>query len=163
MGDISWWGSLKPADDGGSDSVKDGGSFTFETLPEPTEESKGTMYNVSDAFETDERFVDGEGLSFPAGTNVVVVEKEEGVFGFDVVSGRTDLSDYVTAKQLETALRALVGEDAEVAADTVKGAVTEAVQKSEKYTDDKFAALSTGLDEVREAAKVAKIETGEEG
>lgn len=58
----------------------------------------GNVYNVKAAFTTDENFLEGAGKSYPAGTNVVVVDDEE-TYKFDALSGITDLSDYETAAQ----------------------------------------------------------------
>lgn len=58
----------------------------------------GYVYNVKAAFSTDETFVEGSGKSYPAGTNVVVVE-DQGEYKFDALAGITDLSAYETAAQ----------------------------------------------------------------
>lgn len=58
----------------------------------------GNVYNVKAAFTTNENFLEGAGKSYPAGTNVVVVDDEE-TYKFDALSGITDLSDYETAAQ----------------------------------------------------------------
>lgn len=54
----SWKGSLLPQ-----------GSVAFSQLP-TLGNVKGHMYNVNEAFETDARFKEGVGFSYPAGTNV---------------------------------------------------------------------------------------------
>lgn len=68
-----------------------GGSYTFETLPEPSEDTVGKVYDVSNEFTTDTRFLHGADKTYPAGTNIVVVE-ENRAFKFDVLSGFVDLS-----------------------------------------------------------------------
>lgn len=45
------------------------GTITFSQLASQTK-IKGYMYNISDEFVTDETFKEGEGLTFPAGSNV---------------------------------------------------------------------------------------------
>lgn len=59
---------------------------TFETLPEPSEENSGVIFNISDGFISDDRFVDGAGKHYSAGCNAVVVNKD-GVYKFDVLTG----------------------------------------------------------------------------
>ena len=64
------------------------GSVAFANLPTTlTEDMLGWTYNVSDAFTTDSQFVDGAGISYPAGQNVVVVEASEGVYKYDCFAG----------------------------------------------------------------------------
>lgn len=51
------------------------GNSTFANLPAtPTESQAGFVYNVTDAFTTDARFVEGAGKKYSAGTNVVIVD-----------------------------------------------------------------------------------------
>ena len=51
------------------------GSSTFAQLPATVTSSMlGYVYNVSDDFTTDARFIEGAGKDYPAGSNVVVVE-----------------------------------------------------------------------------------------
>lgn len=57
------------------------------------------MYNVSDAFTTDARFVEGVGKKYNAGANVYVVAVTTGgstEYKFDVFMGFVDLSGYQT-------------------------------------------------------------------
>ena len=75
------------------------GSKTFETLPEPAEDKVGWVYNVSNKFTTDTRFVEGAGKKFPAGTNVVIVQDESEEYKFDVYAGEIDLSDYIQKQE----------------------------------------------------------------
>ena len=53
------------------------GSLAFSALPVLTEAMRGYVWNITDDFTTDSRFVDGADKDYPAGTNVVVVEVEE--------------------------------------------------------------------------------------
>ena len=64
------------------------GSVAFANLPTTlTEDMLGWTYNVNDAFTTDSQFVDGAGISYPAGQNVVIVEASEGVYKYDCFAG----------------------------------------------------------------------------
>lgn len=69
---------------------KPAGSSTFANLPTPAASVLGKVYNMSESFTTDARFVEGSGISYPSGTNVVVVAtgtNENPVYMFDVLMG----------------------------------------------------------------------------
>lgn len=73
------------------------GSCTFEDLTTnaPLDaDHLGHVWNVTDAFETTENFLEGAGKSYPAGSNVVVVDEGEASYKYDVLSGAVDLSAY---------------------------------------------------------------------
>lgn len=76
-------------------AYKAAGSSTFAALPTPSAANEGYVYNVTDAFTTDDKFVDAANGQYAAGTNVVVVEVSEGVYKFDVLAGFVDLSNYM--------------------------------------------------------------------
>lgn len=51
------------------------GSVTFANLPSVlTESMNGYVYNVTDDFTTDARFIEGAGKKYPAGTDVVIID-----------------------------------------------------------------------------------------
>ena len=51
------------------------GSLAFESLPATVTSSMlGWVYNITDDFTTDSRFVEGSGKDYPAGSNVVAVQ-----------------------------------------------------------------------------------------
>ena len=113
---------------------KPAGSVAFANLPEtPSAATLGNVYNVTDAFEADARFVTGEqGDSYPAGSNVAVVQIEEAYY-FDVLAGTVDLSAYSTTTQMNSAISTAVdGAKTELigsgsaTSTTIKGAVAEA-------------------------------------
>lgn len=69
---------------------KPAGSSTFASLPTPSISVLGKVYNMTEAFTTDARFVEGAGISHPSGTNVAVVAtgtNENPVYMFDVLAG----------------------------------------------------------------------------
>lgn len=75
------------------------GTVTYANLPTPAKANLGYMYNVSDAFTTDARFVDGASKKYEAGANVYVVAVTTGSsteYKFDVFMGFVDLSGYQT-------------------------------------------------------------------
>ena len=55
--------------------------------------NSGFVYNITDAFTTNENFVEGVGKSHSAGTNVVIIE-HSGNYKFDVLGGTVDLTPY---------------------------------------------------------------------
>ena len=70
------------------------GSIAFSALPAaPAAEQQGYVYNMTDAFTTDARFVEGAGKEYPAGTNVAVVLNGS-AYMYDALSGNVDLSNY---------------------------------------------------------------------
>lgn len=71
------------------------GSVAFASLP--TENVKeGYVYNVTDAFTTTENFLEGAGVSYPAGTNVVYTEGGK----WDCMAGTYDFSEYMKSADL---------------------------------------------------------------
>lgn len=89
--------AVKSAIDAAISSVyKPAGSIAYASLPTPTKAVEGNVYNVTDAFTTDSRFVEGAGKEYPAGTNVVVINTTGTTYKFDVLAGMVDLSNYQT-------------------------------------------------------------------
>lgn len=76
------------------------GSVAFANLPSLTSSNEGNVYNVTDAFTTTSDFVEGAGKSYPAGTNVVIVNTSGSTYKYDVLSGLVDLSNYVEESDL---------------------------------------------------------------
>lgn len=76
---------------------KPGGSVLFSELPEPSATTLGFVYNLKEAFITDDRFIASTPVSYPIGTNVVVitVAGDPITYKFDVLAGFVDLSGYL--------------------------------------------------------------------
>lgn len=83
-----------------SSTYKAGGSVAFEGLPELTGANLGLVVNITDEFTTTADFVEGEGRTHPAGTNVAVVQVGED-YKYDVLAGFMDMSGYVRAEDVE--------------------------------------------------------------
>ena len=82
--------------DGKISSVyKPAGNSTFAYLPNPSASNLGFVYSLTDAFTTDNRFVEGTGKDYPIGTNVVVVDTGSATYKYDVLAGFVDLSNYL--------------------------------------------------------------------
>ena len=73
---------------------KPAGTVAFNSLPAATVDILGNVYNVSDDFTTDAKFVEGAGKKYPAGTNVVVISTGDSAYKYDVLSGVFDLTPY---------------------------------------------------------------------
>lgn len=67
---------------------------------------EGDVYNMSAEFTTTDQFVEGAGHTYPAGTNVVVIEtnNDPATYGLDVLAGFVDLSGYATTEALTEGL-----------------------------------------------------------
>jgi len=86
--------AVKSAIDAAIASVyKPAGSVAFASLPNPAKSLLGNVYDVTDAFTTDSKFVNS-GQSYPAGTNVVVINTSGSTYKYDVLAGFVDLSGY---------------------------------------------------------------------
>ena len=84
-----------------SGAYKAKGSSAFASLPTLTTAAVGDVYNVSDAFNTTEDFLEGAGQSYGAGTNIVCVDSDgEGTKKWDVLAGFVNLTEYVKGSEL---------------------------------------------------------------
>ena len=82
-----------------SSTYKPSGSVEFASLPTPSADNLGNVYNVTDAFTAGATFIASEqGQKYPADTNVVVVEVD-GQYYFDALSGFVDLTGYLTTTE----------------------------------------------------------------
>ena len=75
---------------------------TVSELGTLTSAHVGWMYNMSAAFTTTADFVEGAGVAYPAGSNVVIVEYATGVYKYDVFAGFVDTSSFITASSTDT-------------------------------------------------------------
>lgn len=83
-----------------SSAYKIKGSVAFASLPTVQADREGFVYNITDSFTTTSDFVEGAGKSYPAGTNVVIVNVSGTTYKYDVLSGFVDLSGYVLSSDL---------------------------------------------------------------
>lgn len=98
------------------------GSRLFETLPEPSEDNLGYVYNVIDAFTTTDKFVEGEGINTAAGTNVVVVLGADNTYQYDLLSIGSIAPLVATADEV---LEAMLADDNGAEEDTSSGVAAE--------------------------------------
>ena len=79
------------------------GTKTFAQLVPSTDlaaANVGFMWNISDAFTTTADFVEGAGVSIPAGANVYVANPSTGVYKYDIFQGMYDLSGYALKSEM---------------------------------------------------------------
>lgn len=85
-----------------SAAVTPKGSIAFSALPSPSKDVLGDMYDITDAFTTDARFIHS-GQDMEPGTNVVCVETASGTYKWDTYSAFIDLSGYIPRDELSIA------------------------------------------------------------
>lgn len=73
---------------------------TIADLPTPSKDTEGFVYNIESEFTTNSNFVEGVGKTYPAGTNVVIVNTEGTTYKYDVLAGMVDLTAYATKTDL---------------------------------------------------------------
>ena len=86
-------------------AYKPSGSLYFADLPSLTAANQGKVYYVMDAFTTTADFIDGAGISYPAGTYVAIIDTGSGsshVFMYDAMSGMIDTSNFVSKTDIAT-------------------------------------------------------------
>lgn len=88
------------------------GSIVFADLPEPSANTLGNIYNITDDFTTTSKFVEGKGTSCSAGTNVGIIlvqvtDEETGEvtdkYKYDLFSKGAE-GNFVTQKQFTAAM-----------------------------------------------------------
>ena len=85
-----------------SNVYKAQGSVAFASLPTLSSSIEGYVYNVSDSFTTTSDFVEGSGVTYPAGTNVVCINTSGTTYKWDVLAGTIDTSAFLTASSTNT-------------------------------------------------------------
>ena len=73
---------------------------TISDLPTPSKVTEGFVYNIESEFTTNSNFVEGVGKTYPAGTNVVIVNTTGTTYKYDVLAGMVDLTNYATKTDL---------------------------------------------------------------
>lgn len=80
-----------------SSVFKPGGSVAFQNLPALSAANLGKILNVTDDFTTTASFVEGAGKTYPAGTNVAIVDVGSAgspSYKYDIQGSFFDLSSY---------------------------------------------------------------------
>lgn len=128
--------TITAADLGLADVYKPQGSVTFANLPAtPNESNYGYVWNISDDFTTDSRFLEGAGKACPAGTNVGVIEQDSAYY-YDIFGAFVDLSNYATVEALNAEItRAKAAEQANAIA----------ASKAQSTANSKYTKPSSGI------------------
>ena len=79
-----------------------GNKASVEELGTPSKDNLGFVYNMTAKFTTDNKFVEGSGNEYPAGTNVVVIDAGSEDYKYDVLAGFVDLTDYEKTADMES-------------------------------------------------------------
>lgn len=86
--------TITAEDLGLADVYKTQGSIAFSALPAtPSADTYGYVWNITNDFTTDSRFIEGAGVTCNAGTNVGVIE-QNGTYYYDILGNFVDLSNY---------------------------------------------------------------------
>lgn len=85
------------------------GSIAFADLPAASAAEVGNVYDITDSFTTTADFKEGAGKTYPAGTNVVIIE-DSGTYKYDALSGFVDLSNYYNTSNLAAITTAEIDE-----------------------------------------------------
>lgn len=86
--------TITAADLGLADVYKPQGSIAYSALPAPpSADNYGYVWNITNDFTTDSRFIEGAGKKYSAGTNVGVIN-QDGQYYYDILGNFVDLSNY---------------------------------------------------------------------
>lgn len=92
--------SISASDLGLASALIPSGSIPFASLPAtPSQSNLGDVWNITDDFTTDARFLEGAGMEFKAGTNVACIQSD-GQYYYDIYGGFLDTSDLATKEEL---------------------------------------------------------------
>lgn len=124
------------------------GSLAFASLPaQPAAQYQGYVWNITDAFTTDIRFLEGAGESVPAGANVACV-LVDGAYKYDVLSGIVDLSNYAQINGTYSGMtvgKATNADNATKATQDASGNVITATYATKTENNAKYTKPSTGI------------------
>lgn len=88
------------------------GSVAFASLPALTAANNNTLYNVTDAFTTTADFTEGAGKSYPAGTNVAIINTgtdASPIYKYDAMTGVIDTSSFATKTEVNGLINVATG------------------------------------------------------
>ena len=132
----------------------------------------GFMWNISDAFTTTADFVEGAGVSIPAGANVYVANPSTGVYKYDIFQGMYDLSGYALKSEMsvtpgegvnadKTTIQLKTGTSATVL--TTHQDISGKADKVASATNGNFAGLDSNGNLTDSGSKAADFATAAQG
>lgn len=128
--------TITAADLGLADVYKPQGSIAFASLPAtPNESNYGYVWNITNDFTTDSRFIEGAGKSYSAGTNVGVIEQDSAYY-YDIFGAFIDLSNYATVEALNSEI---------TRAKTAEQANATAASNAQSTANSKYTKPSSGI------------------
>lgn len=131
-----------------SSVYKPAGSSTFESLPQPAVGILGNVYDVTNEFTADGKFIAAEvGTKYPAGTNVAVVFVD-GEYKYDAMSGKIDLSGYATKADAQRYATTAKSE-------AISAAATDATQKVNAAKSELIGSGSATANTIKDAVAEA--------
>ena len=91
-------------------AYKAAGTIAFASLPTASASNLGNVYNITDGFTTDARFVEGAGKVYGPGANVAVVQtaSDPATYMLDVMADFVDLSGYLEASDVTNVTNAQI-------------------------------------------------------
>lgn len=93
-------------------ALKPSGSIAFASLPGLSANVVNNLYNITDAFTTTADFVEGAGVSYPAGTNVAIINvgtEQSPTYKYDAMTGTIDTSSFATKTEVNGLITATTG------------------------------------------------------
>jgi hypothetical protein len=125
-------------------AIQPKGSILFADLPPLGADVLNFMYNIEDAFTTTSDFLEGAGVAYGAGENVVIINTgtpENPVYKYDVYSGTIDTSSFATKTAVNGLIQTAtgtIGTEATSATVAYSGKLIEAyaTQNGEKVITD---------------------------
>lgn len=93
-------------------ALKPSGSIAFASLPALSANVVNNLYNITDAFTTTADFVEGAGVSYPAGTNVAIINvgtEQSPTYKYDAMTGTIDTSNFATKTEVNGLITAATG------------------------------------------------------
>lgn len=115
-----------------------GSIATISDLPAASKDTEGFVYNIESEFTTTADFVEGEGKTYPAGTNVVIVNTTGTEYKYDVLSGMVDLSGYATTDALNTGLSGKLDKVTTEGTTRVYAIAANGTQTTVPYSDNNY-------------------------
>lgn len=136
------------------------GSVTFEQLPAtPIEEQRGFVYNITNAFTTDNRFLEGPGVKYESGTNVGVALNGS-TYMYDAFGSVYDMSNYAQITGTYSGMTVGKATNADSATKAEKDADNNVISQTYAKQNGTYSAMTVGA--ANRIEKAGMINSGAE-